>query len=376
MTPALKHCRTLPSRRMTLFRLIAAVLLLTPASPITQAGAGPTDDPATLIRQLNHGELAVRDAAVDGLLACGPMALPAIERALPNATGEAAFRLPLLAEAIAIKATQQLLDQPPADAAAPATATGPFSMAVQQVDRLSGSGHRLLLRLRWSPPLAPVVLRLPLASIVAEAAAGEAVSLPSRRGAVEPLLTAGKCWGDLPIRLGPSPPGVTMLTSLRGTVECWLPGYEHRFSLPLEQHGGRLPPSADSPAPSRTLAGLSVRLIGWTIEPSGSTAATCEVELSAQLAEPSEAFASHRGWLADRQPELLLPTGEVVTAASHRVVARSRRGLTVAARFGLSSGQLPRRTMVTWRLPLGVRRVPVDFWLRAVRLSEPADGEN
>ncbi len=135
MTPALKHCRSHPSPRMTLFRLIAAVLLLTPASPITQAGAGPTDDPATLIRQLNHGKLAVRDAAVDGLLACGPMALPAIERALPNATGEAAFRLPLLAEAIAIKATQQLLDQPPADAAAPATATGPFSMAVQQVAR-------------------------------------------------------------------------------------------------------------------------------------------------------------------------------------------------------------------------------------------------
>lgn len=374
---AMKHCRSLLSRWTVVHRILAAALLLSlSGSPLTRAMAAPTDDPATLIRMLNHGNLAVRDAAVDGLLACGLPALPAIEQALPTATGEAAFRLPLIAEAIAVTATERMLALQPADPTAPATAADPFSMAVQRIDRLGTSGHRLLLRLRWRPPLAPVLLRLPLASVVAEGSAGEAVPLPSRRGVVEPLLTAGTCWVDLPLRLGPSPPGLTMLASLRGTVECWLPGAEHRFLLPLQRHGTNLPTSPGGPGSRRSLAGLSVQCIGWTTAPSGPASTSCRVELAAEIAEPSEAFASHRSWLADRQPELLLPTGEVVAGTSHRVVSRSRRGLSVATRFELSSKQLPRGTQVAWRLPLGVRQVPVDFWLRAVRLSEPVDGEN
>lgn len=352
------------------------LLLLLAGSPMPRAVAALAEESATLIRKLNHGNLAVRETAVDGLLALGPSALPAIERAIPIATGEAAFRLPLIAEAIALKATERLLEQPPDDVTAPATATGPFGMAVHRVDRLGSSGHRLLLRLRWPPKLTPVLLRLPLASIVAEGTAGEAVPLPSRRGAVEPLLTDGRCWVDLPLRLGPSPPGVSLLASLRGTVECWLPGFEHRFMLPLQMGSNRLPSTTGQPGPTRSLAGLSVRCAGWTITPNGPSSATCRVELTAQFAAPSEAFASHRGWLADRQPELLLPTGELIPAASHQVVSRSRQGLSVAARFGLATTQLPRGTLVTWRLPLGVRQLPIDFWLRSVQLSPAADGEN
>ncbi len=356
------------------------VLLVILAMPLGQrAEAAPADDLPTLIRQLSHGKLTTRDAAVDRLLALGPPALPAIERAIPAATGEAAFRLPLIAEAIAVTATNRLLELQPADATASTTALGPFSMAVERVDQLGTSGHRLLLRLRWQPPLKPVLLRLPLASVVAEGSAGAAVPLPSRRGAVEPLLAGEQDWVDLPIRLGPSPPGIDVLASLRGTVVCWLPGFAHRFMLPLDQFDGRSPTSPSGPPrPSRSLAGVSVWCDDWSITAGGPApaAATGRVALSARFAEPSEAFASHRGWLANCRPELLLPAGDVVTAVSHRVVSRNRHGLSIAANFGLSGKQLPRGTLVSWRLPLGVRQVPVDFWLRSVPLGSSANGEN
>lgn len=352
------------------------LLFMLPGLPAAQAVAAQPGNSAVLIQQLNAGTLTVRDAAVDGLLALGPQALPAIEQAIPVATGEAAFRLPLIAEAIARTASSRMLELKPEQSPKPATAAGPFSLAVQRVDRLGDSGCRLLVRLRWRPPLEPVLLRLPLVSLVAEGPAGDAVPIPGRQGTVEPLLVAGRRWVDLPIRLGPSPPAVTKLNSLRGTVDCWVPGFEHRFMLPLQTARGGLPPATSEPGPMRSLAGLSVQCRSWSIEPSEHTAAICRVELSARFPEPSEALASHRNWLADRQPQIVLPTGRVITATDHRVLSRNNQGLTIAASFALTANQLPRGALVTWRLPLGVRRVPVDFWLQSVSLSELVDEEN
>jgi len=372
----MNHSQT-PHFRPKLRRTASVVLLLVlPGLPEQQALAASTEDPAVLIRQLSDGKLSVRDAAVEGLLAIGPEALPAIEQAIPAATGEAAFRLPLIAEAIARTASNRMLEFQPKNLPLSTTAAGPFSLAVRRVDRLGVSGYRILVRLQWRPPLEPVLLRLPLVSVVAEGTAGEAVPIPGRQGTVEPLLIAGRHWVDLPIRIGPPPPPVTKLDSLRGTVECWLPGFEHRFMLPLQTNQRGLPPATSEPGPTRSLAGLSVQCRGWSIKPSELAPAICQVELSARFPEASEALASHRGWLADRQPHLLLPTGRVVTASDHRVVSRNSQGLTITANFALTTNQLPRGTFVTWRLPLGVRQVPVDFWLRPVSLSESAGGEN
>lgn len=372
----MQHSQATQSRSTLWWAASGLLLLMLPGPPEPQAMAGQPGDPAVFIQQLNAGALTVRDAAVDGLLALGPQALPAIEQAIPVATGEAAFRLPLIAEAIARTASNRMLELKPEQSPEPATAAGPFSLAVQRVDRLGDSGYRLLVRLRWQPPLEPVLLRLPLVSLVAEGPAGDAVPIPGRQGTLEPLLIAGRHWVDLPIRLGPPPPSVGKLNSLRGTIECWVPGFEHRFMVPLQTAHRGLPPATSQPGPVRSLAGLSVQCRGWSIETSEPTAATCRVELSARFPEPSEALASHRNWLADRQPQIVLPTGRVITATDHRVLSRNNQGLTIAASFALTANQLPRGTLVTWRLPLGVRQVPVDFWLQSVSLSELVDEEN
>ena len=62
------------------------LLLLLAGWPMPRAVAALAEESATLIRKLNHGNLAVRETAVDGLLALGPSALPAIERAIPIAS--------------------------------------------------------------------------------------------------------------------------------------------------------------------------------------------------------------------------------------------------------------------------------------------------
>lgn len=343
--------------------LLAVALILWSSAA---AAASPAD---RLIRQLSHGSLATRDAASSGLLALGPKALPAIEQAIPSATGEAAFRLPLIADAIALAETARRLEQPAA--AQPGTIAGPLTVAVQQVDRLGTNGQRLLLlRVGWQPQLAPVLLRLPLASVVAEGPAGEAVPPLSRRGVIEPLLTTTRRWVELPIRLGPPPAGLAVLESLRGTIDCWLPGFAHRFTLPLPDLAADQPDAASSPAPTTSLGGVTVRCEAWSCGPTAA-GRQARVRLSARFAEASEALASHRDWLADRHAELLLPTGEVVNAASHRVVSRSRQGLVVEAVFPLpDAGVLP-GSRLAWRLPLGVTRVPFDFWLKSIPLTGP-----
>jgi len=337
------------------------VFLLVQGPP--RLGAAPNSAaaarPERLIRQLSHGSLAARDAAVAGLLDCGPAALPAIERALPTAGGEAAFRLPLIAAAIAVAETNRRLETAPADTP-PGTAAGPLRVSLERVDRLGDAGLRLQVRLRWRADLQPVLLRLPLASVVAEGPLGEAVPVRSRRGSVEPLLTAGCHWVDLPLRLGPPPAGLTAVDSLRGTVECWLPGFDHRFTLPLADASGK-----PSTAAVTSLGGVDVECEAWSLEPPDPSRprARLNIRLSARFSEPSEAFASHRDWLADRQPQLLLPDGTLVRAAGHRVVGRNRQGLTVEGSFPLPESRPGGGLRVAWRLPLGVSRLRFDFRL-------------
>lgn len=248
----------------------------------------------------------------------------------------------------------------------PAVTSDLLWIAVHRIDPLGpdgSAGIRLTLRLAWEPRLSPVMVRLPLSSVVAEAEAGTTIRQPHRTGVIEPFLTPDRCWVDLPIRLELPPSGSTVLTSLRGTVELWLPGFEHRFHLPLAASPPDPPEADERPFSTHQLGNLTVRLDDWW-QTSTALGPQVTVRVTAQHETPSAAFDSHRGWLRDRIPELFLPDGTRFPATAHRVVRRSGRGLTLEATFA-SAGPLPATGLhLGWQLPLGVSRLPIDFWLR------------
>ncbi len=421
-------------------------ILIAPGVQAAQPVASAAPD--RLIRQLSAGSLQRRDDAAAALAQLGPAALPAIERARPTAHGEAAFRLPRIAAAIACTETCRSLlpttvtlsvsEQPltevaaeialqtgnrllvPADAAPvslscqqepfwdvasrlaaaaggqlrcvdrppglaidqqappsqsplPAVISDLLRIAVHRIDPLGPdgrAGYRLTLRLAWEPRLSPVMVRLPLSSVVAEAEAGTTIRQPHRTGVIEPFLTPNRCWVDLPIRLKPPPPVSTVLTSLRGTVELWLPGFEHRFHLPLAP-SQREPREADEgPFPQHQVGDLTVRLDNWW-QTTTALGPQITVRVTAQQETPSAAFDSHRGWLHGNIPELFLPDGTTLPATAHRVVRISDRGLTLEATFAPAGPPPAAGLQLGWRLPLGVSRLPIDFWLRQTPLPLP-----
>ena len=262
---------------------------------------------------------------------------------------------------------------PPSQSPLPAVISDLLRITVHRIDLLGPdgrAGHRLILRLAWEPRLSPVMVRLPLPSVVAEAEAGTTIRQPQRTGVIEPFLTPNRCWVNLPIRLEPPPPGSTVLTSLRGTVELWLPGFEHRFHLPLAP-SPRDPGEADEgPFPPHHVGDLTVRLDAWW-QTTTALGPQITVRVTAQHETPSAAFDSHRGWLHDHIPKLFLPDSTTLPATAHRVVRRSDRGLTLEATFAPTDPAPATGLQLGWRLPLGVSRLPIDFWLRQTPLPLP-----
>jgi hypothetical protein len=244
-------------------------------------------------------------------------------------------------------------------------------VAVYRIDQLGPAGERgfrIVLKIAWEPRLSPLLLRLPLASIVAENEDGATLRQPSRLGVVEPLITGERCWVDLPLVLSQPPHGVTQLASLRGTVEMWLPGFQHRFRLPLPRREPSPTHELTTAKPSTCLSSMTVTLDDWwpTVTPAGQG---LTLRATAQLAEPSEACESHRGWLADQIPELLSPSGEAVDAIAHRVVGRTSRGLTVETTFPLPPTSPVDGLQLSWQLPVRISRLPADFWLKNIPLD-------
>ena len=272
-------------------------------------------------------------------------------------------------------------DQPPGLSLAPAlstvqprlptTTTELIRVAVLRVDQLGTAGERgfrLILRVAWEPRLAPVIIRLSLASIVAESEAGATIRQPKRQGVVEPVIIKNRCWVDLPLVLSPPSTGISQLASLRGTIEMWLPGFDHHFRLPL------LRPAAKPSVSSSQLGSMAVELDAWwpTVTPAGQD---LTVRATAKLAESSEACDSHRGWLADRVPKLLPSSGPALTATAHRVVGHSDRGLTVETSFTPPLPSSVDGLKMSWRLPVGVFRLPADFWLENIPLDNRTNSD-
>jgi hypothetical protein len=422
------HGRPRALQRVLTGAIWAAMTMLTAAEP---ADVSPA---AALIRELASGALTDRDAAERRLLTLGPAALPQIAAARSSATGEAAFRLdgiqrqlerqaaeeaveaslvsfdwpatpasrcleelfartgnviPLdtavtdgaagavpvtarLERATFWEALDSLLDHAGLDMASaaappglrivagpaadrerpPAVASGPFRIAVARVEPLgSGTATRIVLRVAWEPRLSPFLVRLPARTIVAEGPAGESVPAAHPLATLESTVTPHRAWVEMPVQLSRPETALEALGMLRGTLAVWLAGMEQAFVFP-----------AGGPADPVQIADAEVRLLEVETRPEGLL-----VRIRVTYGSPSEALASHQTWLTDRAVSATLPDGQPLARLAQRVEARSDRGLTATVIFAVP----PAPFTISWRLPIAIHELPVDFALRNIPLPVP-----
>ena len=250
----------------------------------------------------------------------------------------------------------------------PSAAAGPFFievLGVSAVPRDQPTRLRLTLQVAWEPRLTPVMLQLPMTSLIAETAASEVIP-PSQRAAVveaSPRGTHGVV--TLPVLLTAPPRAIDSIATVRGTLHAWVPAEDVQVRFDLSA----LPPPEANTAPvSQALGDLRVELESVVVAPE-----TLTVRARADY-PTSEALASHRTWITNRTLSLQID-GEPCAPLGDRIVHRDQQGLTREAVFsrpkdGSAGGELG---TLSWQLPLAIRDVPVDFLIRDIPLPNSSD---
>jgi hypothetical protein len=262
--------------------------------------------------------------------------------------------------------------QPPAEAPqsrGPAVAAGPLRVAVgriEQTGRPGTAGVRVVLRVAWEPRLEPLLVRLPMQSVVAEGPAGEAMAAAQRAAVVEAKAVGRRQWLDLPLTLTQPTPPLESLGMMRGTVLLWLAGQEHGFEFAGIEAGAE----GVAGIPSLRMARAVV-----TLQRIAVRGDRLLVTAGVTYDEPSEALASHQTWLTKKPLVLVAPDGGTITPLEQTVESRSEQGLTTTAVFLLpGGGRRPTNLQamrVRWILPIAIHAVPVDFAVRGVSLPPP-----
>ncbi len=249
-----------------------------------------------------------------------------------------------------------------------ATSAGPLRVELLRAVMLPSektTATRLTLRVLWEPRMHPVMLQLPMVSLIAEGEAGEVVP-PQQRMAVAEASPRGQSGSvTLPILLAVPPEGSTpTLATLRGTLSLWVPAPDVEARFPLPPAAGLIA------APVLQLGDATVELGSLTIA-DGSVTVRMRAEYPA-----TEALASHRTWITDRTLFCRID-GSLIAATSDRVVHRRNTGLTREAVFPLPQGSNPQAVSgeVGWQVPLAIRDVPVDFLLRGIPLPFSSDAK-
>ena len=250
--------------------------------------------------------------------------------------------------------------------AALATAAGPLRVELLRAAAVPPEqprAVRLTLKVFWEPRMRPIMLQLPMASLIAEGEAGEVIPPRQRAAVVEASPRGDAGTVTVSVLLAAPAPALERIASLRGSFAVWVPAGDLELRLPL----------------SEGLRGASEQLAGDArvrLESSRVSREGLVVRLRADY-PASDALASHRTWITRRELSCWLDR-QPLTTLSDRVVRRDERGLAREAVFALPEGIDPAEVdgQVRWRLPLAIRKFPVDFQLRGIPTPYSSDAKN
>ena len=243
-------------------------------------------------------------------------------------------------------------------------------IVVRRTDPIGSNGAkstRVILNLAWEPRLRPIAIDMPLSSVLAEGLDGQNIPLINRRGLIEPTPVTGRCWVDLPIQLEHPYTSLNDIDSLRGTINLWIPNFEHNFVFAMKpsfrKKGLRL--SQTSELSKVTLADMTGSLDRWEkTDLRDDLFSTFTAYMSAHFETPSVAFESHRNWLRQNTPILLLPDDVCLTPTDHHVISRTDRSVSFRTSFRVPKSFTPENSQINWKLPVGIAQHSISFWLQ------------
>jgi phosphohistidine phosphatase SixA len=308
------------------------------------------EDLARLMSQLGSGSLAERDRAMHALIDAGPSILPLVAAARGHAAPEAGYRLAVIERRLAGAVEQDMIDL---------VREGVLCLPVR-VERTAAGAARVALSIRWAPELRPLLVRLPMRSVVATGADGEPLMIGQPRATLEAGVGPADRHIDLSILVENGSDERTSVARLKGTLELWVQGPEYSFEFICQQLDTS---STRADTTARSVGTTSVRIeqIGFRRSmPAGAAEVLLTATLRASFGAGSEAFASHLPWLEDRLP-VLVSGGITIPAGEDRSDRRTTDGIVRTVRFPWPPETASAR--LVWRLPLGVYRVPLGFEL-------------
>ena len=280
------------------------------------------------------------------------------------------------------KAALRIVDALPGAKPPPFNAAGPIRVSIagsEPTGRAVGvadddggrrRGARIVLRVAWEPRLEPLLIRLPARSLVADGLGGESLPVAQRAAVIEAPIAPWRPWVDLPVLFAPPAVPLERLGTLRGTIVLWLKGREHAFRF-ADVHAGH-EPAAAAPAGPQRVGQAEVRLIEARRE-----GGRLQVRAAVAYDAASEPLSSHHAWLSERSLAAWSADGAALDLLEQRVLARTDRGITVAAEFAMpprppgAAAAQERDLVVEWTLPIAIHELPVDFAIRDVPLPQP-----
>jgi hypothetical protein len=236
--------------------------------------------------------------------------------------------------------------------------SGPFRLEILRMDRRplpEGDQSEIVghIRVAWEPRLRPIVLYWPSRDFQAEDEQGR-ILLPAPGEATREVpATGGSCAVELPVRWQCAGNPGRMIRALRGNMVVVFPGPTAQIIFSF----GR--------APAETHREGEVQV---ALERAWQEKGTTKLQLRVRYLQPFTSFESHRAWLGNYVPRLVLPNGRSVEPSASELVAQLPDQLAVVYAFtGITEG-LANATLC-WRLPAVLCREEFPWEFREVSLS-------
>ncbi len=241
--------------------------------------------------------------------------------------------------------------------------SGPFRLEVTEIEAKRFTRVRdrqamqLGLEVAWEPRLAPLTLRLPMASVKATDDQGNDLPVASE-GVSESDPTPGTFGQELRVPLALPSRDVKKIASLKGTMDVLLPGRTATFKFENLKRG-----DADLKKPLAVQGQSGVQVVLHRAVPNGDV---WEIAIVLRFQSAEGALASHRRWAGSNETYLLDAKGERIDHNSDSLYRRTENEVGIAYSYDLENG--PDGMTLVYKTPSLIMNVPVSFEIKDIEL--------
>ncbi|MCR9294312.1 MAG: hypothetical protein NXI32_16460 [bacterium] len=208
------------------------------------------------------------------------------------------------------------------------------------------------LQVTWEPRLKPVFMQIPMGSVQAVVADGNALSATNPQAAPEIPLNYGGCTTQIDLQVQRPDRSKDRLQSLSGEFSVAVPGERHRFEFQDFAKGSRQ---------TETYGDLTVVLEG-----ARRNGRNYEMRLLVQFGNAQGALDSYRGWAMSNKAFVLDPTGRRLDDVGFNTYAMTNNAVGIAYLFSIAGD--PAEHTLVYEAPATITRQTVQYELRDIPL--------